>query len=216
MRTNSQQKELELTRQLYAKEQEEYRYWQSSLDVINIKCHDLKHQISSLRSNFSEQTIQEIEESVMIYDSALKTGNEIIDVILFEKNVFCEKNGIQFVFMVDGAELDFIEKSDLFSFFTNMLNNAIEAVMKAQPEKRVISLTVKRVADMVVINEENYFSGQLKIKDEFPVTSKDDKLNHGFGLKSMKRFVAKYGGTLNFTTEGERFTLNITLPCKTQ
>ncbi|MBP5177092.1 MAG: sensor histidine kinase [Clostridia bacterium] len=211
--TNSQQRELALARELYAKEQEEYRSWQNSLDVINIKCHDLKYQIAGLRKNYSEENIREIEESVMIYESALKTGNEVLDVILFEKNVYCEKNGIQFVFMVDGAVLDFVEKSDLFTFFSNMLNNAIEAVVKVEEDKRVISLTVKKAANMVFINEENYFVGELEIKDNFPLTSKDDKTNHGFGLKSMRRFAEKYGGTMNFSATGERFALRITLPC---
>ncbi|MBP5177655.1 MAG: sensor histidine kinase [Clostridia bacterium] len=210
-----QKRELELTRQLYAKEQEEYRYWQSSLDVINIKCHDLKHQISALRQNFSEQSIKEIEESVMIYDSALKTGNEIIDVILFEKNVYCEKNGIQFVFMVDGAGLGFIERTDLFTFFTNMLNNAIEAVMKLPTEKRAINLTVKGVANMVFISEENMFDGKINMADGLPITSKEDKINHGFGLKSIKRFVEKYGGTINISAKNELFSLKISLPRKT-
>ena len=214
IRTNSQQRELELTRQLQAKENEEYSRWESSLDVINIKCHDLKHQIAELRKNYSEENVREIEESVMIYDSALKTGNKIIDVILFEKNVFCERNGIQFVFMVDGKGLDFVEKSDLYTFFSNMLDNAIEAVMKVEEDKRAISLTVKRMANMVVISEENYFSGELKIKDGLPITSKENKDNHGFGLKSMRRFAEKYGGTLTFSTEDERFGLCITLQSK--
>ena len=213
IKTNSQQRELELARELYAKEREEYQAWKGSLDVINIKCHDLKYQIANLRKNYSEESIKEIEESVMIYDSALKTGNEVLDVILFEKNVFCEKNGIQFVFMVDGEALDFIEKSDLFTFFSNLMNNAIEAASKVEKDKRVISLTVKKAANIVFITEENYFSGNIEIKDGFPVTSKDDKDAHGFGLRSIRRFAEKYGGTMNFSASGERFTLRITLPC---
>jgi len=86
--------------------------------------------------------------------------------------------------------------------------------MKVEEDKRVISLTVKRMANMVIISEENYFSGELKIKDGLPITSKEDKDNHGFGLKSMRRFAEKYGGTLTFSTEDERFGLCITLQSK--
>ena len=207
--------ELELTRQLYAKEQEQYRLWQSSLDVINIKCHDLKYRIAGLKSHISEESIKDIEESVMIYDSALKTGNEVLDVILFEKNVFCEKNGIQFIYMADGAALNFIEKSELFTFFMNMLNNAIEAVMHIEQEKRVIQLSVKRVGDMVFINEENYYDGDIVLENGFPITKKENRGEHGFGLKGMQRFTDKYGGTMSFSANGEVFSLKICIPFKT-
>lgn len=211
-RLNRADRELYITRQLYMKEQEEYKHWQNSIDVINVKCHDLKHRISGLRQNYSENYIREIEQSIMIYDSTLKTGNEVLDVILFEKNIYCERNQIEFIYMVDGASLNFIENEELFALFTNLIDNAIEAALRAEPEKRVIQLTVKRTANMVFIHEENYYAGELKFEDGYPVTVKADKENHGFGIRSMQMFAEKNNGTLLFSTENGIFSLTICIP----
>ncbi|MBP5242783.1 MAG: sensor histidine kinase, partial [Clostridia bacterium] len=207
-------RELHTTKQLYAKRQEEYQHWQNSIDMINVKCHDLKHRIAGLRQNYSESYIREIEESVMIYDSTLKTGNEVLDVILFEKNIFCERNKIEFIYMVDGAALNFIENDELFALFTNLIDNAIEASLRVEPEKKVIQLNVKRTANMVFIHAENYYAGEIKFENGYPVTLKADKENHGYGIRSMKMFSEKYGGTLRFSAENGIFSLTICIPSK--
>jgi hypothetical protein len=209
---NKKDRELQIMQQIYLKERDEYKHWQNSIDVINVKCHDLKHRIASLRNNYSENYIREIEDSVMIYDSALKTGNEVIDAILFEKNVFCERNHIEFSYMVDGAALNFLEKEELFALFTNIIDNAIEACLRLEPEKRVIQLAVKHTVNMVFIHEENYYAGEMKLENGFPVTSKEDKDNHGFGIRSMKMFAEKKDGTLQFSAENGIFSLTISIP----
>lgn len=209
---NNKEREYYALKQLYEKSKEEYKHWKNSIDVINVKCHDLKHRISGLRENYSENYIREIEESVMIYDSALKTENEVLDVILFEKNLFCEKNQIEFIYMVEGAELGFIENEELFALFTNIIDNAIEASLNLEKEKRVIRLSVRKIANMIVIHEENYFSGKLEIADGYPVTTKKDKDNHGFGVRSMTMFVKKKNGTIRFSAENDVFSLTICIP----
>lgn len=42
------------------------------------------------------------------------------------------------------------------------------------------------------------------------VTTKPDKINHGFGLDNIKRAVKKYDGYVSMTCEDNIFTLNIT------
>ena len=45
-----------------------------------------------------------------------------------------------------------------------------------------------------------------------PVTTKPNKMYHGFGMKSIRNVVEKYGGTLVIKAEGGIFRLNILLP----
>ena len=44
------------------------------------------------------------------------------------------------------------------------------------------------------------------------VTTKDDKLGHGFGLKSMRYIVDKYHGYMNVDQKDNLFFLTILLP----
>lgn len=212
--SNVKEKELYATTQLYEKSKEEFKNWQNSIDVINTKCHDLKQHLQSLNWGLSEETKREIESSVMIYDSVIKTGNEVLDLILFEKNVQCEKNAIEFVFMVDGSELGFMNSEDIFALFGNLLANAIDASLAIEEkEKRVIHLSVFVVENTVVIHEENYYIGkEIQIENGLPVTTKTDKNEHGYGVRSMKLIVEKYGGSIGFHSKGDVFALNICMP----
>ena len=59
------------------------------------------------------------------------------------------------------------------------------------------------------MQEENYFCGKLSFKDGLPVTTKEDKTVHGFGMRSIAMIVKKYGGELTTSVTREIFHLNI-------
>ena len=47
-----------------------------------------------------------------------------------------------------------------------------------------------------------------------PLTTKSDKNYHGFGMKSIRQVVEKYGGSLTVNAENDLFRLMILLPQK--
>ena len=66
---------------------------------------------------------------------------------------------------------------------------------------------------MLVVSCENYYDGKnIKFASELPVTSKEDKDYHGFGVKSMKLLVKKYGGDMTVGADGKVFRVKILLP----
>ena len=149
----------------------------------------------------------------MIYDSSVKTGNEILDVLLTEKSLICEQEGITWTCVADGRQLSFLDPIDLYTLFGHALDNAIENVRKLpQVEQRVISLTVFEKPGLSIIQLENYYKGQLQFRDGLPVTSKADREEHGFGMRSIRNLAEKYGGTISIDTENSIFLLSITLP----
>ena len=66
----------------------------------------------------------------------------------------------------------------------------------------------------VFIHCENYFQGELEFQDEIPVTTKPDKDYHGFGIRSIKFVVEKYGGFMTIVPERDVFNINISVPLK--
>ena len=60
---------------------------------------------------------------------------------------------------------------------------------------------------------ENYCEQEISMtQGKFIVTTKSDRKNHGFGLKSICTAVEKYGGTVQFGRENNWFVLKILLP----
>ncbi len=95
----------------------------------------------------------------------------------------------------------------------NILDNAIEAVMKIkQKDKRIISLNITCNHGLSILSIYNYFNNEIKVEDDVPLTSKKNKKEHGFGFKSIKNIVEKYGGALTFEADKEIFRLQITIP----
>lgn len=206
-------KEVSYLQYMMQKKEEQFAISKDTIDLINIKCHDMRHRVNALRVNngkVDEDSLKELEEAISIYDSNIKTGNETLDVILTEKSLFCEKNGIQFSCMADGKNLDFINQGDLYCLFGNIIENAIEAVLPLESsDERIINVIVKSKGGILRIETDNYFKGEMQFDNGIPVTTKTDKRFHGFGLKSIKTIVEKYHGKLTLWSEKNIFHLNI-------
>lgn len=59
------------------------------------------------------------------------------------------------------------------------------------------------------MQEENYFNGTRRFEDGLPVTTKPDTSSHGFGMRSLRMIVKKYGGALTTYVTEDIFHLNI-------
>ena len=206
------------TQELLAKKQrEQYEISRENIDLINRKCHDLKHQVAALRSIRSEEQrekyLGEIEQSVMIYDSVVKTGNEVLDTILTERSLSCEKEGISWTCMADGEKLGFMDPVDLYTIFGNALDNAIECVRNlSDAERRVVSVSVFAKPGMVILQVENYYEQKIHLAGGLPVTSKGNTDYHGFGVRSIRSTAEKYGGSVSIDTENNIFLLSVVIP----
>lgn len=212
------QHELDVQQQLWLKHKAQYELSSENVNLINRKCHDLKHQVAALKA-ISDQTqrdrsIQDLEQSVMIYDSIVETGNQILDTVLTEKSLICEARHITLTCVADGECLSFMDAVDLYTIFGNALDNAIECVSQLDdPDRRAISVTVFSRADLVFLQLENFYDGELRFDGDLPATSKPrEKGWHGYGLKSIRYTVEKYGGLMDIQSEDGVFLLRVTIP----
>ena len=182
-------------------------------DAINIKCHDIRHQIAALGEAGRQASLSEINDLVNIYDTTVHSDSAALDVVLSNKNLACLNRHITLLCMADGRRLGFMEDTDIYALFGNILDNAIEAVAKLEdPELRLISLTVTVKGAFLVIEEENYYQGELTFHEGVPETSKEDKLYHGYGMQSIRMLTEKYEGDLQIQTDGGLFRLSIMIP----
>ena len=208
--------ELSIMSHMLSEEKKQYQMSKDNINLINLKCHDLKYQIRRIRNSQGEvdrAALQEIENEIGIYDSVARTGIPALDVILTEKSLICEKADISLTCMIEGEKLRSVADTDIYSLFGNALDNAIEAVRKLpDSSQRNISLNVKSRGKLLMIHIENPFSGTLEFEDDLPVTTKGDHDFHGFGMKSMRMIAEKYGGFLTASVGDHTFHLKIMIP----
>ena len=207
----------EIIGQLLASEQKKQRMSAENIELINRKCHDLKHQLEGLRRMKSDEErnayIGQVEDAVLFYESAVKTGNETLDLILMEKQLYCKEHGITLTSVCDGEGLKMLDTMDLYALFGNALDNAIESVIGEAPENRIVSFRAGTRGGFLSIHFENYLGHALTMRDGLPLTSKDDLRYHGFGVLSIRHIVQKYGGTMSIRTDQNLFRLDILIPC---
>jgi len=219
LRKRIAENELEAITQLWEQDRKSYVLSKRNIELINMRCHDLKHQIRKLRSvdgAVSMDYLAELEQNIDIYHNTIRTGNEALDLIIAENAMDMASKQIRFSAMVDGDELSILSPTDIYSLFGNALSNAIEAVEEIEdPEKRVIRLRVRREADMLLIHTENSFNSILLDEKGLPKTTKTGE-GHGYGLRSMQLIAEKYQGILTVSVEDSLFCLDILFPIESK
>ena len=207
--------DLRIAEMLQYQEQKQYEQLKSNMDMINIKCHDIKHFVNSYGGKIGNDEAASLARLVSSFDSYVETNNETLNTILNEKAFVCERKGIDFVCMGDASELSFMKAADIYSLFGNAMDNAIEGVERLEngdSDKKKINLSLWREGSDIVLNVMNYCKEDLRQQNGIYRTSKDDKSYHGFGMLSMDTVAKKYGGKLTADVTGGVFSLTVCIP----
>ena len=186
------QKELYAMRHVLSSQYEQFRNYQESDEMLHMMQHDLKHQIEGLRQ---------------------RTGNAVFDTILSAKLRKARQLDVRITCVADGALLNKLHVTDICTIFGNALDNALESVvMIPDPQKRLIHVSVSAQKNFIFINIANTLGTDLIESEDSLLTTKEDKKNHGYGLKGIRYAVGKYGGHVTYKAEDGWFRLNILIP----
>ena len=210
------EEENKLLQSLIAKEYRQYQTSRETMDLINLKCHDIRHFLALLRNGepLSKEMIQELEDATATFGTILHTGNPALDIILTEKSLLCRQNNITFTHMIDATVLNDFAPEEIASVFGNLLDNAICHLQTVtDPEYRVISLSLKRCLGQAIIHVENHMETDiLHWENGLPVTSTGDSSTHGYGLRSVRYIIQRHGGVMSVRVENRKFCVDLSVP----
>ena len=194
----------------------QYELSANTIEAINIRCHDIKHQIRAMNAGQAadDDFMANLDELVSIYDTGIDTSNKALDVILTEKSLLARAKDIQLTCPVDGRLLSFMAEQDIYSLFGNALDNAIEACEKIDdPARRLIDVSTRRAGQMACIQVRNCYDGEVTTeKDGSLATTKRDGGLHGYGTKSLRLIAERYDGSCSFDAHDGIFMVSILLP----
>ena len=211
------QKELYSIRHVLSSQYEQFRYFQESEEMLHMMQHDLKHQIEGLRGETNEQKkgawLDMIENELDKWWLPQRTGSPVFDTILSAKLRRARQLDVRITCVADGALLNRLHVADICTIFGNALDNALESVVLIEdPQKRLIHVSVSAQKNFIFINVSNTMGTSLIESDNTLLTTKEDKKNHGYGIKGIKYVVGKYGGHVSYKAEEGWFRLNILIP----
>lgn len=198
---------------IWESEKKQLEISKENMDYMRILAHDLKHELNESTLLISKDKVDELNRRIAAFGNSIKTGNDILDLVIAERTLIVQKENINLSIIADGSVLSNMKQSDCYSLFMNIMDNAIDAVKELPKDQREISLAVRESMGMILIHEVNPFKGTLNFKDGLPQTTKGDSMYHGLGTKSIKGIVDSYSGDCEISIKDNNiYVLNILLP----
>lgn len=131
------------------------------------------------------------------------TGVGIVDAILNAKKELAQKKG--YILDID-AELPGntgIAAEDFCTILSNLLDNALDAMerMKDGPKEEPIRVTIRRINHFLIVEVANPCKEDGHRKKGIFGNTGISALGHGWGLRSVRQAVLKYGGSFSCSME---------------
>ncbi len=179
--------------------------------------HDLRNHITVIERLMEQQRYSETERYLTSMQMTLantelsfQTGNPITDILLHEKSEQAKQFNIAFHSTFHYPASDQINAFDMSVILHNTLENAIEATKMI--ENGWIEITSKQFKNSYLLTIRNPYTSTLEWgEDHLPLTTKEDRENHGIGLSNIREIARKYYGELEFEIESSMFQIHILL-----
>lgn len=196
-----------------------YESLEAKNEELRIFRHDFPKTVSPLLmciengdTEEAQRILEEFNQTVQATRPRFSTGNSRLDNVLEVYAQKAEKLGILLslengsVFPQDG-----IDPIDVYTVFPNALDNAIEGSEKADGKEIRIRSKIAGGKVYVSISNACVETGTKRTVRNL-ISTKPDASLHGFGTKSIKKAVSKYGeDNIFFETDGGVFTLSFIL-----
>lgn len=180
--------------------------------------HDLKNQIQiayamrNKNDNFVN-ILEDIDAELDKVNTNIYSKNEILNTVLLLKKIEAKKFDINMVYKIDKSiSLDSMKDSDVCKLFSNLLDNSIEASKKTDDKKILLKLCKRN--DYIVLICENTYKEELRKNILGFLTTKENKKEHGYGIKIIKSISNKYGGEMNIQAKNGIFKVIIVFNIK--
>lgn len=201
--TFSEQIRLKVVEELAKSEEENYKILQNNEEELRKLRHDMKNHIMMLNEYLKQgntetalQHLSSIQNTLQEISAVVYTNNPPIDAAINIGGRKAQTEGIEYKVQIIGDETVNIDAGDICKFLSNAIDNAIEG--SDECEERYVYIEIKISNDDLKIHIEN---PTLNSRENIlkSLTRKQDKKNHGYGMKNMQGVVKKYNGTI--TTE---------------
>ena len=191
---------------------------QDYMDSIRIIRHDMKHHLDVLDNYLQNDEISKAKKYLQSIDAHAKgiqrpiksVNHPLVDAVI--ENQY-NKMSKDIILVCEGKlpQNIQIEDYDLCTIFSNLLSNAKEACDKLQEHEKIIRLGIRRKGRKIVVEISNPIEWSLEKKKMGYFTSKEQKEEHGYGLRSVKKTVEKYHGSVDIDVRNELITIYVFL-----
>ena len=196
--------------QLLDQQQSYYSYILADQEEASHIRHDMRNQIQTVYalmqsgdSDTAQAQLGELTRMTEQHQSFCR--NRIVDAILHVKDLQYRDRGIKLQCQCSVPEDLAVAGTDLCSLFSNLLDNAANAVDPLEPQQKIVSLSSVFDQNVFIVRCENPYPGE---KSLLPSHRPD---GHGLGLSILEDLAKRYQGEMNTETDNEIFKVTLCL-----
>ena len=145
---------------------------------------------------------QEQIQDIRLAEEIIYSANPVVNAILKVKSVKAKEKEIPMQVTTLLPQRVSVDIGDMGVLYGNLLDNAIEAAMAVEQEKRYVHVESKFQEGRLLLSIKN---SKPSGAGSYRQTSKKDKIKHGRGIRSVRKVAEKYGGELMLKDQGEHF-----------
>ena len=146
--------------------------------------------------------LQEVLGDIRLAEEIIYSANPVVNAILKVKSVKAKEKEIPMQVTTLLPQRVSVDIGDMGVLYGNLLDNAIEAAMAVEQEKRYVHVESKFQEGRLLLSIKN---SKPSGTSSYQQTSKKDKIKHGRGIRSVRKVAEKYGGELMLKDQGEHF-----------
>lgn len=149
----------------------------------------------------AEKKIGKVHEYIIIDSKA-------VSAVINSKISRCRKERIEITASASDC-INKFDETDISILIANLFDNSIEACRKLN-SGRYITFLAEKTGGYLRIEMKNS-APKSEEENKKHHTTKQDKINHGYGIKTVKKLAKKYEGMCDFFCENEEFTADVWL-----
>lgn len=182
---------------------------------IKVIKHDMKRQLQILTNLITLEKYDEAAVFLRQYGMSLEkiqdyihTENAFVNTLINNKIEYARNENIVITSSIH-KKIKEIDNYDLCTILGNIIDNAIEAELREEQDKREIEISSFWDDGDCVFRVGNYISQSVLEENKELKTTKTDKKNHGIGTQIIKSLTKKNQCSYDYYEEGSMFYCEI-------
>jgi len=206
---------LEKENELYCKQCD---IMQSATEELQTFRHDLNNQLIVVSEMLEKEDFSVAKKQIYGLLGRIKTkaiysttGNVPIDSIINYKLQNAVMNHIDVRTEIAVPSDIGIDVFDSITILGNLLDNALTAIIEMPESERFIEVKLTYGQGRFMIHIVNPFSSEIQYENGEIATTKENRTQHGFGLKNIEKAVERYYGVTDIQHKNNIFTVDIVM-----
>lgn len=196
-----------------------YQYMEGVYEEQRKKVHDFKNSmeciqglLKSKRYEEAEEYIGQMTENWIEEIDYVNTNHPIVDSVINQKFKQSKRKGIPLLLSINDLSNLKMKDEDVVILLGNLIDNAIEACEKVETNLKWIKVRFLVQEESIIISVRNPVSELIKMEEGKIISTKNNRAEHGIGLKNIQSVVDKYGGKSIYSSNHGFFTYTIEIP----